>query len=43
MCARSRSRRRSPAPFETRAGLAFAGLGVLLGIGTIVVVLANPS
>lgn len=31
------------APFETRAGLVFAAVGVLLGIGTIVVVLAQPG
>jgi putative membrane protein len=31
------------APFETRAGLAFAALGVMLGIGTITVILAQPG
>ena len=31
------------APFDTRAGLAFAALGVLLGVGTIVVILVQPS
>jgi putative membrane protein len=31
------------APFDMRAGLVFAALGVLLGIGTIVVILAQPS
>jgi putative membrane protein len=31
------------APFESRAGLVFAGLGVLLGIGTITVVLVQPA
>ena len=31
------------APFETRVALGFAALGVLLGIGTIIVVLANPA
>jgi hypothetical protein len=31
------------APFETRAGLAFAVLGLLLGIGTIVVIIAHPA
>jgi putative membrane protein len=29
------------APFGTRAGLVFAGLGMLLGVGTITVVLAH--
>ena len=31
------------APFETRVGFVFAALGVILGIATIVVVLAQPS
>jgi putative membrane protein len=31
------------APFETRAGLVFAALGVLLGLGTIAVVLVQPA
>ena len=31
------------APFGTRAGLVFAALGVMLGIGTIIVILAQPS
>ena len=31
------------APFDVRAGLAFAALGLLLGIGTIAVVLAHPG
>jgi putative membrane protein len=31
------------APFEKRTGFVFAALGVLLGIGTIAVVLAGPS
>jgi putative membrane protein len=31
------------APFETRTGLVFAALGVMLGIGTIVVVLVQPG
>jgi putative membrane protein len=31
------------AAFETRAGLAFAALGVLLGIATIAVILAQPA
>jgi putative membrane protein len=31
------------APFEARAGLLFAALGVLLGIGTITVMLAQPA
>jgi len=31
------------APFGTRAGLVFAALGVLLGIGTITVILAQPG
>jgi hypothetical protein len=31
------------AAFETRAGLVFTSLGVLLGIGTIVVILAQPA
>jgi uncharacterized membrane protein YidH (DUF202 family) len=31
------------APFETRAGLVFAALGVMLGIGTITVILAQPG
>jgi putative membrane protein len=31
------------APFEPRAGLAFAALGVLLGIGTIIVILVQPA
>jgi putative membrane protein len=31
------------APFETRAALVFASLGVLLGIGTITVILAQPA
>jgi uncharacterized membrane protein YidH (DUF202 family) len=31
------------APFEPRAGLVFAALGVILGIGTIVVVLVQPG
>jgi putative membrane protein len=31
------------APFETRAALTFAALGVALGIGTIVIILVQPS
>ena len=31
------------APFETRAGLLFAALGVMLGIGTITIILAQPG
>jgi uncharacterized membrane protein YidH (DUF202 family) len=31
------------APFGTRAALVFAALGVLLGIGTIIVILARPG
>jgi putative membrane protein len=31
------------APFETRVALAFAALGLLLGIGTIVVIVAHPA
>jgi putative membrane protein len=31
------------APFEARAGFLFAALGVLLGIGTITVMLAQPA
>lgn len=31
------------APFETRTALVFAGLGALLGIGTITVVLTQPA
>ena len=31
------------APFETRAGLLFAALGLMLGIGTIAVILAQPG
>ncbi len=31
------------APFEPRAGLVFAALGVLLGLATIVVVVASPG
>jgi putative membrane protein len=31
------------APFEARAGLLFAALGVLLGIGTITVMLVQPA
>ena len=31
------------APFETRVALVFAALGVLLGIGTIIVILARPG
>jgi putative membrane protein len=31
------------APFETRTGLVFAFLGVLLGIGTIIGILAQPA
>jgi putative membrane protein len=31
------------APFESRAGLLFAALGVLLGLGTIAVVLVQPG
>jgi len=31
------------AAFETRAGLVFTSLGVLLGLGTIVVILAQPA
>jgi putative membrane protein len=31
------------APFETRAALAFAALGLLLGIGTIVVIVVHPA
>jgi putative membrane protein len=30
-------------PFDTRAGLVFAVLGVLLGLGTIVVIFAQPG
>ncbi len=30
-------------PFETRAALVFAALGVVLGIGTITVILAQPA
>ena len=30
-------------PFETRTGLVFAALGVLLGAGTIIVILVQPS
>jgi putative membrane protein len=31
------------APFETRVALVFAALGVVLGIGTIIVILARPG
>ena len=31
------------APFDTRAGLGFAALGILLGVATIVLVLAHPG
>lgn len=31
------------APFETRAALVFAAVGVMLGIGTITVILAQPA
>ncbi len=31
------------APFEPRAGLVFAALGVMLGIGTITVILVQPG
>lgn len=31
------------APFETRSGLVFAALGVMLGVGTIVVILVQPG
>ena len=31
------------APFETRVGLVFAALGVMLGIGTITVILVQPG
>ena len=31
------------APFETRAGLLFAALGVMLGIGTITIILVQPG
>ena len=31
------------APFEARAGLVFAALGILLGAATIIVVLAQPA
>jgi uncharacterized membrane protein YidH (DUF202 family) len=31
------------APFETRTAFAFAALGVVLGIGTIVVILVQPG
>lgn len=31
------------APFETRAALVFAALGVLLGIATITVIIAQPA
>lgn len=31
------------APFDTRAGLGFATLGILLGVATIVLVLAHPG
>jgi len=31
------------APFDTRAGLAFAALGMLLGAATIVLVIAHPG
>ena len=31
------------APFDMREGLIFAALGVLLGVGTIVVILVQPS
>ena len=34
---------REYAPFEARAGLVFAALGVMLGIGTITVILAQPG
>jgi hypothetical protein len=34
---------REYAPFETRAALVFATLGVLLGIATITVILAQPA
>ena len=31
------------APFETRVALVFAALGLLLGVGTIVVIVAHPA
>ena len=31
------------APFETRVALVFAALGLLLGVGTIVVIFAHPA
>ena len=31
------------APFDSRVGLAFTGLGLLLGVGTIAVILAGPA
>ena len=31
------------APFEARAGLTFAALGILLGVATIVLVVAHPG
>ena len=31
------------APFDPRTGLLFAALGVMLGIGTIVIILAQPA
>jgi putative membrane protein len=31
------------APFETRVALVFAALGLVLGVGTIVVILARPG
>jgi putative membrane protein len=31
------------APFETRVALVFAALGVVLGLGTIIVILARPG
>jgi putative membrane protein len=31
------------APFETRAGLLFAAVGILLGLATIVVIVAQPA
>jgi putative membrane protein len=31
------------APFETRAGLVFAALGMLLGLGTIIVIFVQPN
>ena len=31
------------APFDTRAGLVFAGLGLMLGLATITVILAQPG